>query len=218
MQVLSRRVDRVAIVDDDEFARESWAFTIEDADLEGVGEEGPLPSIDEFTAHVADTADAVVCDWQLKVSNYAQYNGEQLVASLYQSGIPALLCTRWDKARVDEIRSYRQYIPVLMRPDELNPDSLVDGLSTAIAELDGELQPERRPWRTLVRVVEVYEDEGRAYVEIPAWPLSEIITLRLPDIPVPIRQLMAAGSRCHAKVNIGAERSEDLYFLDWEPE
>lgn len=38
------------------------------------------------------------------------------------------------------------------------------------------------------------------------------------DIPRRVLPNMTGGLRLHAKVNIGAERFEDVYFDEWEPE
>jgi len=67
----------------------------------------------------------------LKVKTYATFNGAELVASLYDRKLPAILCTRFEFADLDEIRPYRQRIPALLRPDELDVDFALHGETVA---------------------------------------------------------------------------------------
>lgn len=76
------------------------------------------------------------------------------------------------------------------------------------------MNTEQRPWRTLVRVVSV--DAQTASVVLPAWNSAEVVAVPVGSIPPEIVQNFAQGFRCHARVNIGAERKEDLVFSDWE--
>ena len=59
-------------------------------------------------------------------------------------------------------------------------------------------------------------DAQVASVVLPAWNHREVVSVPVQDIPAAILQDFAQGSRCHAHVNIGAERKEDLVFKDWE--
>lgn len=69
--------------------------------------------------------------------------------------------------------------------------------------------------RTLVRVVEVNDSDCK--VVLPGFDgAKEWISLSQDQVPADIWRLFEPDKRCHAKVNIGAERSEDLVFSDWE--
>jgi len=71
-----------------------------------------------------------------------------------------------------------------------------------------------RPWRTLVRVESV--TDASASVVLPAWNSRKPVTVFLNDLPADVRSRFAAGFRCHAHVNIGADNAADLRFTDWE--
>lgn len=78
----------------------------------------------------------------------------------------------------------------------------------------GRRRPDRRAWRSLVRVD--HDDEQHVFVVVPGWDPDEVIRLRKSDVPPEILERIKAGARrFHALVNIGAERSEDLLFDDW---
>lgn len=77
----------------------------------------------------------------------------------------------------------------------------------------------RRPWRTLIRVKDIQQangDVGFAFIVVPAWSSRAVVKLPADSIPTNILKRIRNGSRLHAKVNIGAVRSEDLFFEEWE--
>jgi hypothetical protein len=204
------------LVDDSAEARDGYSYTVEDADLEPVPEDGPLPSVADAVTLISAESDAAVCDHHLQVANYATFEGAQLVAALYEARFPALLCTKWEPAQLDAIRPYRDRIPVLLKPDELGPETLAQGIEFCIRELRDQFIPERRPWRTQVHVVDLNQENACFFVEIPAWSRDEIVRLRLEDLPQDVRDAVGVGERFHAFANIATERYEDLYVKDWE--
>ena len=215
--ILDREITRVAVIDDDKDSRDVYTFTVQDSSLEPVDQVGPLPELDRFEETLRQVAQSALCDHHLSIHNYASFNGAELVARCYDARFPAVLCTDWETAHIDEIRAYRSRIPVLLKPADLNSDTLIAGLSFCISEWTQGPQPTRRPWRTQVHVQEV-ENEGAnsmVYVEIPGWS-SEVIRLRLRDIPDPVRSKFVSDYRCHANVNIGAETADEIFFADWE--
>ena len=127
---------------------------------------------------------------------------------------PAVLCTAWEEAGVDEIRLFRRNIPCLLKPDELDPESFRRALELCIEEFEGHFRPSRYPSRTLVRVEDM--DQDNAYVVLPGWNPQEVIRLTLRAISPDVRAYVKVGARLHAHVNIGAERQEELYFDLWE--
>lgn len=88
----------------------------------------------------------------------------------------------------------------------------------ASLRLSGSVGPADRPWRTLVRVRDVAEEEGCCHVVVPAWNAHQAIRLYFNDVPDDIRPHMTAGARLHAMVNIGARGIEAVRFDAWEPE
>jgi hypothetical protein len=218
-RIRGREIRAVTIVDDDAEARGGYALPLEDLQIEPVPQDGPLPPFGEFWFAVLGRSDAVLCDHHLKKGNYADFNGAEAVAAWYDAGFPAVLCTKWENAQIDEIRPYRARIPALIQPDQLasDPEVFIKALDECILEMSGEHTPARRPWPAQIYVVDV-ETEGSApffYVELPGCQLEEVIRLRKQDVPLEIREKLAPEFRCHAIVNLGAETSDQVYFDGW---
>jgi hypothetical protein len=216
LEVMDRVIRTVLIVDDQEEARDSYEYSVIDAQLAPISEPGPLPSIEDFQGRLRGQADSLLCDYKLRVKNYARFDGAELVARCYDQKFPAILCTRYEDALFDDIRRYREKIPVLLDPDSLHPETLVKALTEVITELANGPGPRRRPWRAQVHVLDVDEPSGIVYVDLPGWHSSSVVRLRLDQIPSGIRSQLTPGFRCYAKVNLGAENTDELYFKDWE--
>jgi CheY-like chemotaxis protein len=77
----NRTINRVLVVDDNQDVRKDYGYSIEDLGLEPVYETGPLQSLDESLKQMSKKADALVCDYHLRIKNFSQFNGDQLVAS-----------------------------------------------------------------------------------------------------------------------------------------
>lgn len=207
--------ESVAIVDDDPASRESFEYTVEDARLLPLPADGPLGSMEDAIARVRD-ADVLLSDYELRAKNYATFTGAELVASRQRAGQPAVLCTKYEKPQIERIRPLRRWIPVLLAPAELYPESLLDAIRICRGEARNEFEPERKPWRSLVHFVEPDpESPGRFFVELPSWDLDMMIPVHTDDLPQDVREAAQAGLRCHAMVNLGSERYEDLYLYDW---
>jgi CheY-like chemotaxis protein len=213
-----KQIRRVRVVDDDPSARDSYTYSVEDLGVEPDPIAGPLPNIAAFVEQTRAQADAALIDFHLRKKNYAGFDGAEPTAMLNKSGFPAVLCTRYADDDIDRIRPFRKYIPALLRPDELDPYSLAHGFGQCLAESRGQLVPSRRLWRTLVRVEDIEsEDKPRFfYVVVPAWDPKTGLRLRFADLPDDIREVIKPGKRLHARVNVGAEDQEEVYFQDWE--
>lgn len=211
-------ITRVNIVDDKSDARKAVAMCVDEAELEAVPEDGPLPPLHEFIKSAMDKADAGICDHRLNLANYAEFDGAEAVAQFYDRKWPALLCTTWGKAVIDAMRAYRRRIPVLIKPDDLNPDSIAAGFEYCIREFNNDFSPYRKPWRTLVRVEEVEKQmfPPLLFVVLPGWHTSDKIRLPLDLIPSELHDKIKPGIRFHAQVNKGTENQDDLYFDNFE--
>ncbi|MCL4303712.1 MAG: hypothetical protein KJ077_48950 [Anaerolineae bacterium] len=211
-------IQRIHVIDDNPSVRESYGEVVEDLDLEPILADNHYYDLDNFVQQIVNFGDAAICDHHLRKQDYASFNGAELVAHMYTLKFPALLCTRREDADIDEIRPFRGSIPVLLKPRDLTPENIQVGLQKCISELNDNFQPSRRAWRTLVRIDDVDPEEKFFYVVVPGWDSQQVIRLRLQDLPETIKKLVLEGqSRLHAKVNLGAEANEDLYFEDWEP-
>jgi hypothetical protein len=209
-------ISRVAIIDDNPNVREDYEFPISEAGLEPVVQLGPLGSLDDYLSRQVH-ADAAISDHQLRPANYASFEGADLVATWYRRAFPAILCTTFDKSNADQFRSKRRWLPVVMSPQELSPETLTEGLALVQAEFREEFVPQRRPWRALVRFVDYHEATNTLYAKLPGWS-TEAVALRGVDLPPEIAKRAAtqATFRCYAKANLGAEGNNELYLADWE--
>jgi hypothetical protein len=133
--IRGREIKSVSIVDDDESAQKALTYSVEEAAFDPVIEKGPLRDLINFVNDIMKHSQAAICDHHLRKRNYASFDGAAAVAQLYSNRVPAVLCTRWDHA-TDEIRAHRRHIPVVLKPDELDPDTLTRGLEYCIDELE----------------------------------------------------------------------------------
>ncbi|RPF25998.1 hypothetical protein [Georgenia muralis] len=208
--------EKVVIVDDDPNVRRAYALTVEDASLQAVQVDGPIDSLQGFVAGLEMKRAGAVCDFELGARNFAHFTGAELVSEWYKSGVPAVLCTRFEKAQLDRIRPYREWIPCLLTPSELNPDSLMESLKVVAREIAGHYRQSRTAYRTLIRVVEIDPGDAGAFLfEMPGWSTDIILRFRLADLPRDLRGQIAPGFCTHVRANLGAEKFEDLYFTDW---
>jgi len=207
----SREVSSVLVVDDEEDARRSYSWLINDLDLDPRLVDAPHPpSLEAFADRIPGLADAVLCDHHLRTHNYAQFNGAELVSLLYER-VPAVLCTRWEERDIDEIRPYLDRIPALLR--RTDEESLRRGLESCAREFVEGRPPSRRPWRTQVHVQEVERDT--VYVNLPGWTSLHMFGLRHAAFPPHVRDALTEDLRLYAEVNLGAEAPEDVYFRAW---
>jgi CheY-like chemotaxis protein len=218
VQLADRTINRIAIVDDQADVRASYEFNVEDLGLQSVLETGPLQSLENTVHQMTSQSDAAICDYNLKVRDYSLFNGAELVARLYKNAFPALLCTKWHTASIDEMRRYLRFIPKLIDPSALEPSTISRGLEVCIREFGGLFVPVRKPWRALIRVEDVRSPQGVpfVYVTVPSWNPQEIVRLPQDVFGPELMSRVKPGMRLHAKVNLGAESHEELFFEDWE--
>lgn len=222
-RLLDRDIERVLVIDDEPMAREGNEWLLEDGDFQPVPIDGPLnPDPSAFAkeaAHNGTNVQAALCDQRLGIrSGYAAYLGSELVSKWYAYRFPAVLCTKYEDAAMNDIRPLRRWIPALLTPDELHedPDVFVRACQECIYEFDVGFRPHREPWRAQVYVAEVDEERRHFWVELPAWEQKVRVRLRIRDLPRDLCESLRSDSRLFAKVNLGAERIEDLYFWEWE--
>ena len=217
--IAARPINRISIIDDQAPVRESYELSVQDLGVESVSEAGPLDPLPKCVKSISQRTDAAICDYNLKVRDYSPFNGAELAAEFYKVRFPAVLCTKWHSASIDEMRPYRRFIPAMVDPAQLDPTSIARGIEACIREFVGEFLTVRRPWRTLIRVEDLRRlDQGAIflYVVIPAWNPNEVVRLPSQVIPSTLLKELAPGSRLHAKVNLGANGNEELFFEDWE--
>jgi hypothetical protein len=215
--IFGERIKRVEVVDDDARARAATVLTVADANLKPFPTAGPLPALNEFVRNAKHRSDAVVCDHRMR-GTYSSFDGAEAVAHLCRAKCPAVLCTRWSKADIDTMRRYLPDIPSLISTDDMNPETLIYGFQVCIREFKNDPIPSRKPWRTLINVESVNIDTipKLFFVSIPGWDSKEIIRLPLDLVSPGKRPLIHEGFRFFAKVNKGTDRSETLFFSEFE--
>ncbi|XGB41603.1 MAG: hypothetical protein LVS60_15255 [Nodosilinea sp. LVE1205-7] len=212
---------KIFIVDDDKDFAQTVAWEVEDAGYEPVLiVEGSFGKVDDLVSQISQDAYGVLCDHRLSGSGLATFHGSDLVAALYDWKIPALLDTQFYEMDSDvSIRKYRHKIPVLLNKDNVDASTIKAGMEVCLREFGGAIQSDRKPYRNLVRLVDVSEESNEKVVDviIPGWNPRRAV--RLPSSL--IREWIfnfepEIGIRLIANVNSGAENPEDLYFTDFE--
>lgn len=58
-----------------------------------------------------------------------------------------------------------------------------------------------------------------AVLVLPGWEATVELAMPVAHLPIPLQEILAGVEfpyRCHARVNIGANKAEDIKFSDWE--
>jgi len=215
-------IERIAVIDDEqnqalaigELLREFGYEPIVVTNLQ-------FGSVDHLFDYVRDSAaQAVVCDHRLSPKRLAQFPGAEAVARFYKSHLPSVLLTQFRGIDTNQnIREWRPWIPsVIDRQDTMDSaEPVLLGLEKCRKELSGELSPERRSYRSMVEVIDVFHDNvSAADVRVLNWHPLEAVRLPLASIPQALRPNVSPGTFFIAQVNIGAESSDDLFFTNFQ--
>lgn len=215
------RKNKIVIIDDEKDFAETAAWEVEDAGYEPILiVEGSFKEIDDLVSQIPKDTYGVLCDHRLVKSGLANFYGSDLVAALYDQKIPALLDTQFYDMDSDvSIRKRRHKIPVLLNKDNLDSSSIKSGMEVCLLEFDGNVASNRKPYRNIVRLVDVNQESGEEVVDviIPGWNLHKAVRLPSSLIREWILEFEPKlGTRLIANVNTGAENPEDLYFTNFE--
>lgn len=207
------------IFDDAPNMRETLREAVEDANMIPLVQESPIPPLETCIEQIKrqSPAAAIFDDHLSAIGNYATFTGVEAVKRLYLLAIPFVFVTTYPN--VDSMKLDRQYIPQITKPEILAPDTIIQTIDYCKKEFQGIYSPERKPWRTLIRVVEIDKEENIVYVIVPNWDLNEKVRLPLSGLGFSKQHLalLKPDVRFFAKVNIDAENYDDLYFKDFEP-
>ncbi len=218
----------VAVIDDEELYAKATADVVLDARLEPVlisRSAGQFPKVNDLVAEIQRSrCDAVICDHRLSTKGLAQFSGAQFVSQLYRQHVPALLLSTFAAIDADDsIRRYRSEIPFVMKRSDLAPERVLQGLEYCVEELGGRVAPERQPWRTLVRIVDVLPDINRGVVDAILHNWNPDSAVRFPLEVVDNEQIASALQkdfsgelRVFAQVNVGCRDESELFFKDFE--
>jgi hypothetical protein len=209
------------VVDNQPDSLDAIASSIEEASLKPIVYQKPLTSIQECLSLVTTKAEAAIFAHHLGLKNRVHFSGASAVAHLYQQQFPSLLVTAWAEADIDNIRPFRRYIPVLIRSDHAEAETIQQGFKLCLSEFEQQYAPNRRPWRTIIRIKEVNVNQGfptqsMVYALVPAWNPHEVVIFPLSLIPEYLQPTIDTGTHLFAKVNIGADHHDELYFAEFE--
>ena len=225
LSLIDRNIDRVRLIDDNPDVRGLYRYAVEDMDLNPDEIDGPLGDLPNFLKSFDHSRDAVISDFHLKSSNYSSFNGDELVMQLYKQHLPVVMCTRYADVLPEQVRARRRYIPVILKSDEINSDSLSHGFDLCAKEFAGIYLPSRRPWQAVVRVEGVERLAGnilRLNIVIPGWDLHTALSFDIPTTESNGALNYLANLNQHdeaislfASVNLGAEKADDVYIDEW---
>ncbi len=215
---------KLRLIDDDASVRAGYRLFAEDLPFDVEDVDGPINDFQSFINLFSPNKDAAICDFNLKTKNYSSHNGDEIVSKLYERRVPALLCTRFAGDLPDPVRHRRRHIPVVITPNDLTADAIVNAFDVCQKEFEGQFSPSRKPWRTMIRV-ESAETVAPGYFRlslvIPGWDPNVGLNFVVPSaenaIFNSIHTRVSQGSivRVFGQVNIGAERKEDIYIDGW---
>ncbi len=218
LELGGRRIETVAIVDDDPKSRDSLAMCVDDSPIKPFPLGGPLGSIEAVYRLIQSEAQGCICDHQLQTRGpYARFSGAELAAWNNRHGLPSVLCTRFIESdtQMPLIRGYLKDLPVLRRPEQLEePEHILEALEVCVAELSGSLTPERRSWRTQVVVEQLDAMDRTLSVSLPAWQVDDPVRVRIDDVPAGLRDRLKIGFWTFVRANVG-ESQPELLYIDW---
>jgi CheY-like chemotaxis protein len=209
----------LAVVDDNPGARDTVTGELEDMGITVDALQGPfLTEGAAIQALKSSHSQIAICDHHLSHHGYAHFTGAELVARCYENQFPAILMTRYTNETLEEIRPIRHLIPALLLPNELTDDveHLKNTLNNCMKEVFlGDFSDERRPWQTLLRVVDIDRTSKSLRITIPGWDsIDEENLIKIPFsmIPKDIHSTIQVKSRYFAEVNLGAQKKSDIYI------
>jgi len=213
--------DSVAVIDDIREDAELTASLVSEAGFTPIVITPPPSSITLLLDQIGDSARAAICDHRLAGRGKVGYYGAEVVARSNARHLPAVLITTYADLEAHSIRLWRSGIPRLLRRGrESDPDTIFEALTQADRETGGQYEPNRKPYRAVVRVDTVRAVEGVevAGVVVSAWNPSEVVEIpsSLITQDVPEYKGRLSGIRFMANVNIFAQAPDELYFRDFE--
>ncbi|MDF5713897.1 MAG: hypothetical protein PUP93_08380 [Rhizonema sp. NSF051] len=211
---------KIAIVDDDRGLAEVTAWDLEDAGYEPfLLVQGNYTNVNELASRIIENTQGAVCDHRLSNSGLANFYGAELVAALYDRKLPSLLITQYTEMDISlSIRKWRRKIPVLLSREQADASSIAKGIEDSKLELCGNVPSTRKSHRTIVRISNIDEESHERVVDafIPGWNPHKAVRFPASLVPEQLWDALNPNARLFARVNIGAETSDDLYFEQFE--
>ncbi|WP_103668860.1 hypothetical protein [Pseudanabaena sp. BC1403] len=213
--------NKIVVIDDEKDFARTVEWEIEEAGYEPFSiVDVSFQKIDELISRIPEDTYAVLCDHRLSKSGISDFYGSDLVATLYDRKIPALLDTQfYDMDNDVSIRKCRHKIPVLLNKDNVSASTIKEGIKFCLLELNGTFSTNRKSYRNIVRIVDISKESREDVVDviIPSWNPNKAVRLPSSLIREWILEFEPViGNRLIANVNSGAKNPEDLYFTNFE--
>ena len=210
----------VAIIEDDQDHSNVLVFTLEDAGFNPKQIENKQYSeVSELVHIISNEADYAICDHRLTWNNYAQFSGAELVFDLYDRQIPSILTSNYTTIDINtKIRKYLINIPVLLHSDRCTEDEIVKGFDLCEKEFNNEVSTQRRPHKSLLLIENVEMGLGEKLIEvfIPSLTFDERIQFPINMVQESLRESVLKGARLFAEINIGANKSDEVFLKNFE--
>src|SRR6185295_6492974 len=104
---------------------------------------------------------------------------------------PAILISQFVDQDYDvSIRHWRARLPSVLSRDEFRADTFAAGLEICRKEIRGELTPQRRRHRVLIKVVDIQNEANQKVVDaiIPSWSRKTAVRFPFAIVPIRLRQ------------------------------
>lgn len=206
---------KVAIIEDDETERYILSERLRGWGYQPEIFEGGYKDVASLLIEVTERkSDFVICDNHLQQAGYAQFFGTEAVVAFLKAGIPSILVTQHQDSDDSRLKQWRPSLPVILDKDEIDQEQVAHAFKKCIAEVKYSNPAEdRRPYRVLVDIDSVEENEVIAFVD--AWNPHSSVSFPyelIANLGVPIKE----GTFLLAEVNIGATQRRDLFFKNFE--
>lgn len=220
LNIFGHVINNIQVIDDSPSNRQAMRMHVNELEVDAHEVDGGIVDVSSLMQTFDRDRGAVICDYNLKLKNYSKLDGDEIVAGLYRNTVPAVLCTRIDADMPPSIRRNRRQIPVIIRPADLEGESISEAFGICLMEFKGTYESIRKPWRTMIRIEGGGLSDSKEFIKvhavIPEWDSALIyFEWRLDGSPALnyVRDGIEKHNavRIYATVNVGAESAHDLY-------
>ncbi|MCX6344315.1 MAG: hypothetical protein NT018_04485 [Armatimonadetes bacterium] len=209
-------IQKIAIIDD---KRDEVMLT--GIMLQRVGFE-PIPfsepvQMNDLIERILKTADAALCDNYLQPGGF-DFSGAEVMAELYKLKFPAVLVSQYLQQDLEvSIRKERRSIPVALSKDDVDGDSIIEGLKICANEHRDMILPTRRPCRTLIQIARVKDEDGEKVLDAFVVSRGSKRAVRFPaSLMGQLAERVERDDYYIVRSNTGATLDTDLFFYDFE--
>lgn len=160
-----------------------------------------------------ENIDGILIDYNLKKGHFSNENGAVIAAHLFRIGKPTVLTTAGRLSGISEAIWLGRDIPAFVDKNRL--DLILPAFDRAQQEVSGKISPERKPYRTIVRIESA--DSRHCGLVVISYDPHEIITVTTADLSKRLGTRPVEGMRFKAEINIGAKSIDELFISEITP-